>query len=1510
MDIELNIPDEINLPGPLTGRHENSDISVLSFASFNTRMKSDIAPMSFSSFTTRMKSDIAPIAFSSFVTRMKSDVAPIAFSNFTTRMKSDVFPIPFANFSTRMKSDIPTLSSLSFTTKFQSDISPMQSILGSNNLQSDTSIISQAQGSNNLQSNTAPLTPSIGSNNLKSDTAPISPAQGVNNLKSDTAPITPAQGINNLKSDTAPINQPQGVNNLKSDTAPLGSSLGANNLKSDTAPLNSTLGANNIKSDTAPLGSTLGANNLQSDTAPIGSTLGSNNLKSDTAPIGSILGANNNNSTTAPIISVLGNNNNTSTTAPITSTLGANNNTSATAPQTSILGSNNNNSTTAPQTSILGGNNNSSTTAPQNSVLGGNNNSSTTAPQTSVLGANNNSSDTSPINSTLTGRFDTSDIAPIVSQLTGRFDSSDTAPVISTLTGRFESSDTAPAISVLTGRHESSDTAPLTSVLSGRFESSDTAPIISTLTGRFESSDTAPIISTLTGRHDSSDTAPITSTLTGRHDSSNTAPIISTLTGRHDSSDTAPIISTLTGRHESSDISTTFETSRLADTFVAITNDQINEGVNFIDIPNLAAEGFTPKFDTGDASKFQGISGQEYNYPDPFGLGQGLIGNSLFTNPNPTPYTTPLFPDGFVQNQSIEESQFSLESFAGGEKIGLGTEGFKHATFGGVQGQVPVMGNNPTGVGQFLSGGETSGDIGIVDAFDDTTSGAKGFTPNMFDLGLPKTQFNGVAGTPGSLTYEYPTDVGPAGVGRLMYDVPFSDAGNPFGGEYISSLAKQIPINPLITINKDVGVDPVDYNFYNANPDRLHFNEGNKYKDSLTNFEADIELNGSHPKSILANFAAREHSPSPLDNMKVLIPSNTGPTGESDITAEYTSMDGYPNYNTQNLTYASAGVLNQRQGFVRNELFERTVDYDNNTLYGHDLTFGGTGDDPKGLKSYTEPHIIREIGKKWNGSESEGMPFDEGAFRGGFLTLGNRALLDVVRNTKHIIEDPIKGLLWGLKNIGLQASNPKVETEMVFLGRRTRVFNLGIGLLANMLTGPFGIKLYRHGLLNGIGEENATYEAAVKAHGGISPYDPDRLTAGGGVGKGGGNRLVQLKEELDMFGGGSPGGAGGFLGLGNLFGFKGQKIDMLSDNLGGPKSLYGIGATTIRRYENTTQHNSGDPFIEENNVMVDGRSSLLAKYITLGHGELETMAELTDSNPYKAHDFRDELVKTDSDNLSTDDGSTFPYDEFSREAKFGYSSYTHERDRTLLPKNGESQGFRLDHGIDEFIDLDKGYEDEYTDEIDGKREFIKLMIEDIPTSKGDSKKIVRFTSYLSEISDTITPSWEKNSYVGRPDQVHSYSGASREFSFTLKFAALSQISMIPMYKKINYLYGLAYPHYDSTIPKQAVRETMLAPLIKLTVGDWMYRAPGYFTSIATTIDNDYPWEINLQKEEFQVAQLPQVVSVGLTFTVIGDGPHMSSVFGNENQNLAGIHIGGGVSPETADGKFFGELPLE
>ena len=39
-------------------------------------------------------------------------------------------------------------------------------------------------------------------------------------------------------------------------------------------------------------------------------------------------------------------------------------------------------------------------------------------------------------------------------------------------------------------------------------------------------------------------------------------------------------------------------------------------------------------------------------------------------------------------------------------------------------------------------------------------------------------------------------------------------------------------------------------------------------------------------------------------------------------------------------------------------------------------------------------------------------------------------LMDVVRIGKSLIDNPIKGILWFLKQVGLQASNPRVETDM------------------------------------------------------------------------------------------------------------------------------------------------------------------------------------------------------------------------------------------------------------------------------------------------------------------------------------------------------------------------------------------------------------------------------------------------------------------------------------------------
>ena len=86
--------------------------------------------------------------------------------------------------------------------------------------------------------------------------------------------------------------------------------------------------------------------------------------------------------------------------------------------------------------------------------------------------------------------------------------------------------------------------------------------------------------------------------------------------------------------------------------------------------------------------------------------------------------------------------------------------------------------------------------------------------------------------------------------------------------------------------------------------------------------------------------------------------------------------------------------------------------------------------------------------------------------------------------------------------------------------------------------------------------------------------------------------------------------------------------------------------------------------------------------------------------------------------------------------------------------------------------------------------------------------------------------------------------------------------------------GQVYPDYS---PNQGI---MRAPLIRVTIGDYLYRVPGFIESINLTIENDTPWEINLEGSN-DVAQLPQVVDIAVTFRPILDVlPKRPSILSN------------------------------
>ena len=141
-----------------------------------------------------------------------------------------------------------------------------------------------------------------------------------------------------------------------------------------------------------------------------------------------------------------------------------------------------------------------------------------------------------------------------------------------------------------------------------------------------------------------------------------------------------------------------------------------------------------------------------------------------------------------------------------------------------------------------------------------------------------------------------------------------------------------------------------------------------------------------------------------------------------------------------------------------------------------------------------------------------------------------------------------------------------------------------------------------------------------------------------------------------------------------------------------------------------------------------------------------------------------------------------------------------------------------------------------------------------------------FRAFLTAgITDNNTAQLNAFKYQGRGENFYTYQGFDRSIGFSFRVAAGSRDELRPLYNKVNSLISQVYPDYS---PKQGI---MRAPLVRITIGDYLYRVPGFLESVNVTVDNNYPWEVNLEKSEVgDIAQLPQVMDIAISFKPIMD----------------------------------------
>ena len=169
-----------------------------------------------------------------------------------------------------------------------------------------------------------------------------------------------------------------------------------------------------------------------------------------------------------------------------------------------------------------------------------------------------------------------------------------------------------------------------------------------------------------------------------------------------------------------------------------------------------------------------------------------------------------------------------------------------------------------------------------------------------------------------------------------------------------------------------------------------------------------------------------------------------------------------------------------------------------------------------------------------------------------------------------------------------------------------------------------------------------------------------------------------------------------------------------------------------------------------------------------------------------------------------------------------------------------------------------------------------------------NNKILSFDAILSGITDTITPEYSSERYIGRPESVYVYQGVQRSVSFTFDVYPMSRQEMPVLWEKLNYLVGLCYPNWiDSPYAGQPTIDinpiTMVSPICELTIGDMYNNTPGYLSGITMTVQDGTTWEYE------QNLQLPHYVQVAVEFVYIGKylpnakGKHFELKWLNNNQ---------------------------
>jgi hypothetical protein len=122
---------------------------------------------------------------------------------------------------------------------------------------------------------------------------------------------------------------------------------------------------------------------------------------------------------------------------------------------------------------------------------------------------------------------------------------------------------------------------------------------------------------------------------------------------------------------------------------------------------------------------------------------------------------------------------------------------------------------------------------------------------------------------------------------------------------------------------------------------------------------------------------------------------------------------------------------------------------------------------------------------------------------------------------------------------------------------------------------------------------------------------------------------------------------------------------------------------------------------------------------------------------------------------------------------------------------------------------------------DTKTDIIKFIFR---TNEANANP-VHFRAFLSSLKENVKPDFNEQRYIGRIERFVTYGGARRTANFEFNIVAFAESEIQQVWRRINYLTGLAFP------VKPSESGFMVPPMFKITIGGIYDDQPCYIDSL-------------------------------------------------------------------------------